>query len=103
MRRVLEGSRPPHMLSASSSNSAEGGLVVEVFGPASPDDVDGALVKDFLGLDLEVFLGLVAPPVVAVVLAEPVAAAEPLLGPPSPSCCTASPPAGLDIAVFHSS
>ena len=101
MRRVLEGSRPPQMLSASSSNSAEGGLVVEVFGPASPDDVDGALVKDFLGFDLEVFLGLVAPPdVTAVVLV--VAVAEPTLGPPSPSCCTASPPDGLDNVVFHS-
>ena len=101
MRRVLEGSRPPHMLSASSSNSVEGVLVFEVFGPASPDDVDGALVKDFLGLVLEVFLGLVAPPVVAVVLV--LAAAALTLGPPPPSCCvTASPPAGLDIAVFHS-
>ena len=100
MRRVLEGSRPPHMLSASSSNSAVGGLVVEVFGPASPDDVDGALVKDFLGFDLDVFLGLVAPPVVAVVLV--VAAAALALGLPSSCCIAASPPAGLGIAVFHS-
>lgn len=66
---------------SSSSNSVEGGLVVDTFGPASPPDVDGALVKDFFGFVLDVFLGLVAPPVVAVVLAEPVVAAGPASGP----------------------
>ena len=66
---------------SSSSNSVEGGLVVETFGPASPPDVDGALVKDFFGLVLDVFLGLVGPPVVAVVLDEPVAAAGPASSP----------------------
>ena len=84
MSRVFEGSRPPHMLS-SSSKSAEGGLVVETFGPASPD-VEGALVKDFFGFALEVFLGLAGPPVVAVVFAWAGVEAElPLSG------CAASP------------
>ena len=78
------------MLSASSSNSVEGGLLVETFGPVNPPDVDGALVKDFLGLVLDVFRGLVVPPVLAVVLAEPVMGAG-LAS--DPFCCAAS--AGL--------
>ena len=80
---------------SSSSNSVEGGLLVETFGPASPD-VDGALVKDFLGLVLDVFLGLVGPPVVVVVLDKPVVEAEPASGTP-PFCCTASAGLGNEV------